>query len=145
MKIIIFIVLFVSLFSFDYAFGAYQTELGNDIFIFVQSTVRNSDGILITYLESTKFTTINITALESFLDFETSSNDPIVIIDANEFQVIRRAQSHSFNSEELVASTNLFDILDGNPILLARFTHDGYSVIPGDTLTSIWTFVRPIS
>lgn len=146
MKILIFIVLFVSFFSFDHAFGTYQTELGDDdVFIFVQSTVRNSDGVLVAYLESTKFTTINITALESFLDFETSDNDPIITIDANEFQVIRRVQSYSFNSEELVASTNLFDIVDENPILLARFAHDGYSVMPGDVLTSIWTFVRSIS
>jgi hypothetical protein len=128
------------------AFGTYQTELGDDIFIFVQSIVRNSDGSLIVYLESTKFSHLNLSSLESFLDFETSrGNDPMITIDENKFQVIRRVQSQPFNSEGLVASTILFDNVDEKPIVLARFTHDGYSVVPGDTMESIWTFVRSVS
>lgn len=128
------------------AFGAYQTELGDDVFILVQSIVRNSDGSLIVYLESTKFSNLNLSSLESFLDFEASSgNDPIITIDENEFQVIRRVQSQSFNSEGLVASTILFDNVDEKPLVLARFAHDGYSVVPGDTIESIWTFVRSVS
>lgn len=127
-------------------FGTYQTELGDDVFILVQSTVRNSDGSLIVYLESTKFSDLNRSPLESFLDFETSrGNDPIITIDETQFQVIRRVQSQSFNSEELVASTILFDNVDEKPLVLARFAHDGYSVVPGDTVESVWTFVRSVS
>ena len=128
------------------AFGVYQTELGDDIFILVQTVVRNSDGSLIAYLESTKFTDLNLSSLESFLDFETSrGNDPTITIGENEFQVIRRVQSQSFDSEELSASTILFDNVGEKPLVLARFTHDGYSVVPGDTMESIWTFVRIVS
>ena len=128
------------------AFGTYQTELGDDFFILVQSTVRNSDGSLIVYLESTKFSDLNLSSLESFLDFETSrGNDPIITIDETQFQVIRRAQSQSFNSEGLVASTILFDNVAEKPLVLARFAHDGYSVVPGDTIESVWTFVRSVS
>ena len=128
------------------AFGTYQTGLGDDMFIFVQSIVRNSDGSLIAYLESTKFTDLNLSSLESFLDFETSGgNDPTIKIDENEFQVIRRVQSQSFDSEGLAASTILFDNVGDKPLVLARFTHDGYSVLPGDTMESIWTFVRIVS
>jgi hypothetical protein len=128
------------------SFGEHQTELGDDIFILVQSTVRNSDGTLIVYLESTKFSDLNLPSLESFLNFETSrGNDPVITIDKNEFQIIRRVQSQSFNSEGLVASTILFDNVDEKPLILARFAHDGYSVVSGDTLESIWTFVRIVS
>jgi hypothetical protein len=128
------------------AFGAYQTELGDDIFILVQSIVRNSDGLLMVYLESTKFSDLNLSSLESFLDFETSrGNDPIITIDETQFQVIRRVQSQSFNSEGLVPSTVLLDNVDEKPLVLARFAHDGYSVVPGDTIESIWTFVRSVS
>lgn len=127
-------------------FGATQTNLGDDIFIFVQSTVRNSDGILITYLESTKFTNLNLSELGSFLDYEASrGNDPIITIDGEQYQVIRRAQSQSFTSDGLVASTILSTDVDGKLVILARFAHDGYSTISGDTLESIWTFVRPVS
>ena len=134
------------LFPLGNAFGSYQTELGDDIFVFVQSTIRNSDGTLVVYLESSKFTHLNLPALQSFLDFEASrGNDPIVSIDEENYQVIQRAQSYSFDSEGLVASTVLYDNVDGKTIALARFAHDGYPVIYGDTLKSIWTFVRPVS
>lgn len=146
MKVLFFSFVIFLLFPLGNVFGTYQTELGDDVFIFVQNTVRNSDGTLIVYLESTKFTNLNLSALDSFLDFEVSrGNDPIVTINENKFQVIQRVQSHSFNSEELVASTNLFDNIDGNSLLLVRFAHDGYYAVSGDTLESIWTFVRPLS
>lgn len=128
------------------SFGVTQTELGDDIFIFVQSTIRDSDGTLVVYLESTKFSDLNLPALESFLDFETSrGNDPVIAIDGQNFEVIRRVQSQSFDSEGLVASTILSDIVDGKSTPLARFAHDGYSVVSGDTLESVWTFVRSVS
>jgi len=134
------------LFPLSNIFGATQTIIGDDIFVFVQTTIRNSDGSLVVYLESSKFTNLNATALESFLDYEaTRGNDPIITINEEQYQVIRRVQSQSFDSQGLVASTILYDNVNGKPILLARFTHDGYSTIPGDTIESIWTFVRPVS
>ena len=144
-KIILFSFAFL-LFPIGNSFGAYQTELGDDAFIFVQTTVRNSDGTLVVYLESSKFTNLNGLALESFLDFEASrGNDPIIAIDGQNYQIIRRMQSQSFDSEGLVASTILSDNVDGKLTVLARFAHDGYPVISGDTLESMWTFIRPVS
>jgi len=127
-------------------FGVTQTHLDDNIFVFVQTTIRNSDGTLVVYLESTKFSYLNAPALGSFLDYEASrGNDPVITIDGQQYQIIRRAQSQSFNSEELVASTILSDSVDGKHVLLARFAHDGYLTISGDTMESVWTFIRPIS
>ncbi|NRA04611.1 MAG: hypothetical protein HRU07_00245 [Nitrosopumilus sp.] len=98
------------------------------------------------YLESSKFTDLNFSGLKTFLNFEaTRGNDPIITIDGDNYQVIRRVQSQSFDSEGLVASTILSDSVDGKNTILARFAHDGYSVVSGDTLESMWTFVRIIS
>ena len=145
MKIILFLFVFL-LFPISDSFGANQTELGDDLFIFVQSIVRNSDGVLVAYLESTKFTNLNLSGLKSFLDIEVSRGiGPVITIDAQNFQVIRRVQSQSFDSERLVASTVLYDKIDDNPTILARFAHDGYYVESGDTLESMWTFIRPVS
>ncbi|MGI0057731.1 MAG: hypothetical protein ACREAK_10230 [Nitrosarchaeum sp.] len=144
-KIIFFGFIFL-LFPLSTSFGTTQTFNNNTIFVFVQTTVRNSDGTLVVYLESTKFTDFNLSALESFLDYEaTRGNDPTVTIDGQQYQIIQRAQSQSFDSEGLVASTILYDNVDGKPVILARFAHDGYPTIPGDTMESIWTFVRPLS
>ena len=43
-----------------------------------------------------------------------------------------------------MASTLLFDTREDERIKLIRFVHDGYPVIPGDQLTSVWTFYREI-
>jgi len=125
---------------------AYQTEIGDVLFIFVQTTIRNSDGQLVTYLESSKFTDLNLKLLGTFLDAEAErGNDPIVTINGDEYQVIRRVQSKTFPRDDLVASTMLSDIVDGKLTVLARFAHDGYPVSEGDTLQSMWTFIRPVS
>ena len=125
---------------------AYQTDIGDSLFIFVQTTIRNSDGQLVTYLESSKFTDLNLKLLGPFLDFETArANDPTVTINEKEYQVIRRVQSKTFPSEDLVASTILSDTIDGKLTMLVRFAHDGYPVSEGDTLESMWTFIRPAS
>ncbi len=125
---------------------AYQTDIDKGLFIFVQSTVRNSDGQLVTYLESSKFTDLNLELLGPFLDFEASrGDDPIVTINGEEYQVIRRVQSKTFPRDDLVASTILSDTIDGKLTMLARFAHDGYPVSQGDTLESMWTFIRPVS
>jgi len=133
------------LFPSSSTFGSTQTNIGDNIFVFVQTTVRNSDGTIIVYLESTKFSDLNLPALQSFLDYEaTRGNDPIITIDGEKYQVIRRVQSQSLDSEGLVASTILSDNVNGKSVILARFAHDGYPTIPGDTLESMWTFVRPV-
>jgi len=145
-RIVLFSFALILLIPLSNSFGATQTELGDDIFVFVQSTVRNSDGTLVAYLESTKFTDLNLPGMKTFLDFEASrGNDPIIDVDGDKYQVIRRVQSQSFDSEGLIASTILSDNVDGKNTVLARFAHDGYPVISGDTLESIWTFIRIVS
>ena len=125
---------------------AYQTDIESGLLIFVQTTIRNSDGQLVTYLESSRFTDLNFKFLGPFLDRETARvNDPIVTINGEEYQVIRRVQSKTFPSEDLVASTILSDTIDGKLTMIARFAHDGYPVSQGDTLESMWTFIRPVS
>jgi len=125
---------------------AYETTLDQGLLIFVQTTVRNPDGQLVTYLESSKFTDLNLELLGPFLDFEAGrGNDPIVTINEEEYQVIRRVQSKTFERNDLVASTILSNNIDGKLTMLARFAHDGYPVTPGDILESMWTFIRPAS
>ena len=137
---------FLIVISFTNYTQAFQTEVGDGLFVFVQTTIRNSDGQLVTYLESSKFTNLNLKLLGPFLDFEaTRGDDPTVTINGEEYQVIRRVQSKTFPRDDLVASTILSDVVDGKLTMLARFAHDGYPVSEGDTLQSMWTFIRPVS
>ena len=137
---------FLAIIPFINFIDGYQTNVEDNLFIFVQTTIRNSDGQLVTYLESSKFTNLNFELLGPFLDMEASrGDDPTVTIDGEEYQVIRRTQSKTFPRDDLVASTLLGDMIDGKLTVLARFAHDGYPVTAGDTLQSTWTFIRPAS
>jgi len=114
-----------------------------DVYIFVQTFVRNSDGVLVHYFENDKFTDKNLAALDVFLDFEAERGSaPIHEIDGKTFQLIQR--SKVLETYQLVASTKLED--STNPISknLARYAHDGFFLTPGDQTTQIWTFFREI-
>jgi len=136
----------VTFFATDFAYAQYTSTLNDKIFVFVQTTLRNSDGQLITYLESNKFTHLNLQEINSLLDFETSSGtDPIITIAGKDYQLIRRERTLTFDSNNVIGTTSLSANIDGKTKLLALFAHDGYPVVAGDELTSIWTFLRLVT
>lgn len=117
---------------------------GSDTFVFVQTFLENSDGQFITYLTSDKFTDLDYDALEKLLQTEASEDDPIVTINGKEFQVIKRKLTITYDKENVIASTILASSSEGGLTTVARFAHDGYPIIPGDRVHSIWTFVKPV-
>jgi len=124
---------------------AQNSQESSDVYIFVQTFVRNSDGVLVHYFENDKFTDKNLAALEVFLDFEAERGSaPIHEIDGKTFQLIQRSKVLEIDSFQLVASTKLEDT--ENPISesLVRYAHDGFFLTPGDELTQVWTFFREI-
>jgi len=117
----------------------------SDVYIFVQTFVRNSDGILVHYFENDKFTDKNLAALDVFLDSEASrGNAPTYDIEGKNFQLIQRSKVLEIDSFQLVASTKLEE--PENPIspFLVRYAHDGFFLTPGDEVTQVWTFFREI-
>jgi len=127
------------------AFAQNELESDRDVYIFVQTFVRNSDGQLVHYFENDKFTDKNLAALDVFLDSEASrGNAPTYDIEGKQFQLIQRSKVLEIDSFQLVASTKLENT--ENPIseFLVRYAHDGFFLMPGDELTQVWTFFREI-
>ena len=121
------------------------TENDDTPYIFVQIIVRNSDGQLVTYLESYRISIVNSDALNEFLDFETKAGkDPVIDLNGQSFQLIKRSRLITFESDTVLATTSLSDSRDDSVVLLAHFDHDGYPVVKGDELTMIWTIIRPV-
>jgi len=115
-----------------------------DTFVFVQTLLEDSNGQVITYLTSDKFTDLNKDALQKLLDKEVSEKDPIIEINGEKFQVIKRKLSITYDKENVIASTILADSHEGALTIVARFAHDGYPIVEGDKVHSIWTFLRPV-
>ena len=137
------ILLFLGLCFFGFGDCQESIQLSDDIFIVVNTIVRDSNGGLIMAQEATKFTDINYPLLNDFLDYESDYGYQTVTLDGNQYQVIRRVQSFVYEYDDFRVGTALHSNTDGSPILV-RFPHDGYFVYKGETLYLIWTFVRPL-
>ena len=126
------------------SFAQNPPESSQDVYIFVQTFVRNSDGQLVHYFENDRFSDKHLSALNAYLDFEASrGNDPVYDIKGKKFQLIKRAKLLEIDSYQLVSSTKLsvdYPISKN----LARYPHDGFFLTPGDELTQVWTFFREI-
>ena len=99
---------------------------------------------VITYLTSDKFTDLNMIALKELLDKEVTEKDPIMDINGQKFQVMKRKLTITYDKENVIASTILADSHDGTLTTVARFAHDGYPIVSGDKVHSIWTFLIPL-
>ena len=145
MNLILFLILFMSFILVLPSAFAQSSLPPDDVYIFVQTFVRNSDGVLVHYFENDKFTDKNLAALDVFLDSEASrGNAPVINIDDKQFQIIQRSKVLEIDSFQLVASTKLEDTTNPISTLLARYAHDGFFLVPGDTTTQVWTFFREI-
>lgn len=143
--VLIALFLLMSFVTTQYSYAQNPLDQNRDVYIFVQTFVRNSDGVLVHYFENDKFTDKNLVALNVFLDSEAErGNAPVYDIEGTKFQLVQRSKTLEIESFQLVASTKLED--SANPIskLLARYAHDGFFLNPGDKTTQIWTFFREI-
>jgi len=127
------------------SFAQNSPESNQDVYIFVQTFVRNSDGVLVHYFENDKFTDKNLAALDVFLDLEASrGNAPEYDLEGKTFQLIQRSKVLEIDSYQLVASTKLEDSTNPISTNLARYAHDGFFLAPGDQTTQVWSFFREI-
>jgi len=136
----------IALLSFDSSFAQSSMMESKSLsdygmFIYVQTMIRDSEGRLVTTLGSSSFTNLNLQALQILLEKEANENDPIVTINDQKFQIIKRRMSLPQEKENGIASTLLYHTLAGKTDLVARFAHDGYRVVEGDTVLSVWTFI----
>lgn len=112
-------------------------------YILVQIIHKDSDGNLISYLQSDKMSNIDLSALNFLLDHETSlKQDQIYQSDGKQLQVITRQFTLGFDFHDLLGTTRL--LVDVNNIEVAAVTliHDGFRIAPGDTINTIWTFSK---
>ena len=138
----IFSIIIFSVFSSEAFAQISQSE--NDIFsIFLQITLRNSDGDLITYMESSKLYDIDKKIINDSLDYISSSTEiPIFQLNDIKFQVFIIEVVDEFDSNTMYARAN-YDVTIGEQTYsAARFQFDSFLTSPGDKVTSVWTIAR---
>ena len=120
-----------------------QTQ--NNLAIFVQIKVQDSDGNLVSYLEATRITVVDAVKLNLLLD----QNSPVftksfVTNGAQKFEVIK-ANDTVVHQSATIVSQNMISVTNGqHSEVLASADHDGYPVVKGDKVTAYWTIIRPV-
>jgi hypothetical protein len=114
-------------------------------YIFVQIIPKDPNGNVLGLFQLDKVTRLNHSALDDILDFEFSPNtDSVYQLDDKKIQVIIRENIENYTSSQMVSHTSLMENTENGTEEVVRFAHDGYMVSSGDSVTTIWYFVRAI-
>ena len=105
--------------------------------ILVQIEIRNSDGVLVNYIEPTVFYITNLYLVHKYLD-ERESN--IIIIDGKNYEQFELEFNYVDRTRSQKASISLWQ--DGHGVLTTRY--DGFIGNPGDLQTVTWKITRAI-
>jgi len=108
--------------------------------ISLQLTLRNSDGILVAYLEPQTFWLRNVNMIHQFLDEQ--ENKTIIFIDGKKYEQIEFEFEHYSPTRGDQQSTYILGLEGFGGILNAEF--NGYISEVGDTLTASWKIIRTL-
>ena len=131
-------VVLVSLIGNSYAQSFEQTR---SIFIFVQTQIRNSDGKLVAYLEANKVFISDLGLLNKYLD--TQSPQQKFVRAGQNYDLFQLDVQKNISEPNVISKTALGSVVNNKQVAMAYSDHDGYSLVPGDMVTSVWTIIRP--
>jgi hypothetical protein len=137
MKLLLLPIVFLSLLVIPTAYA--------ETYVFIQIIPKDPNGNILGLFQLDKITRLNNSALDTLLDSEFSpNNDSIYQLDDKKIQVIIRENTDNYTSSQMVSFTSLMANTENGTEEAIRFAHDGYMVSPGDSVTTIWYFVRTI-
>ncbi len=116
-------------------------------FIYAQSIVRNSEGQLISYLETFRINLIAPDRVNSAASYEVNFGKKefvVTEIDGKPHQWIKINRPITYDAKTVSSTTILGDVIDGKEVSYATFGNDGYNIDAGDELTVRWTVARPV-
>lgn len=116
---------------------------------YAQTIVRDSEGILVTYLETSRINVVDSSFVEKIINDDTTRIINSETIDSDNKHssiVIFQPKPPSYDTEGTRGITFLGEIiLDKVFINLgAWFQNDGYFLEPDDNLTVIWTAIKSL-
>ena len=104
----------------------------------LQMVVRNSEGVLVTYIEPSIFYLSNVYMIHQNLDGQENKN--IITKDGKNYEQFKFGYTHYDREDGQRSSYSLWE--QGIDVLTSRF--NGFLSEPGDTQTTMWTITRTI-
>jgi len=126
--------------------NSYAQTSQNNLAIQVQIKVENSDGALVSYLETNKVIVTDYASLNALLDTDAPIlHKKIVTLGDQKYELIKATDVLVHTSPTIVSENFISATSGGKTQLLALADHDGYPVVKGDRVTTYWTILRPAS
>ena len=139
----IFSIIIFSVFTSEAFAQASQPE--DIFFMFIQVTLRNSDGELVTYMESDKLVNVDRKIINDSLDHISSSVEiPIFELNNVKFQVFIVETITEFDSSTMYSNAYYNVTTAEQTYSAAKFQFDSFLTSPGDESTVIWTIARVV-
>ena len=146
MKKVLFVLCIFSIIVFSVFSSEAFAQISNpdDIFfIFIQVTLRDSDGHLVTYMESNKLVNVDKKIINDSLDPLSSYVEiPIFELNDTKFQVFIIETTTEFDSNTMYANAFYDVTIDEQTYSAAKFQFDSFLTSPGDEVTAVWTIAR---
>ena len=145
MKILImllFFVLFAGLLT-EYSYAEINKEKNNNnVELFMQIVLRNSDGTLMGYVEDTPQQIFHIDQVVDWV--ESRANKSTIIKDGEKFEMLQFEEKFSYSKTKTFGGYFLKVPVNGRNVNGMYFSFDSFYILPGDTAQIFWTVFRPV-
>jgi len=114
---------------------------------YAQLVVRDSEGILVTYLETPRIRELNSNRIEESINSDSTKiiNSEKIMIEGVLFErIIFEKEPILYPTESQRGVTVLGNVNSGIGRIAATFMNEGYFQLPDDQVTVIWTAVKSL-
>jgi len=114
--------------------------------ILLQLEVRDSNGILLAYLETEDITGFSPLELNRFLDNQNQTRKEFFIKDDKKYELQQwESIGQTYDKKDALSITRLLDVYQNELVVLLFMRFDSFQAQPGDTVRVFWTVIRPAS
>ena len=114
--------------------------------IMLQLVLRDSNGILVAYVEAEQIIGIAPAELDRFLDKLDLTKKEFFMKDDTKYEILQwEKQIESYAETLIFSGSRLIDIHQNEYLLVLSIRHDSFTSHPGDTLRVFYTITRPAS
>lgn len=123
------------------AIATAHAQTSSHFAVFVHINIRNSNGQLVAHNEGYEIQILDLKSFNNLLDKQPVTSN--MQIAGQNFEVVQLVTSDKYDSPTVVSNQGIGITTQGQVQSLVNYNHDGYPVDKGDTVTSVWTIIRP--
>jgi len=149
MKIVLFSLICLTLIGMiSYSYSQLTVDIPNTNIkipeVLLQVELRDSNGNLVAYIESTQIIAISPSELNIFLDNTKLTHKEFFTKDGIKYEKQQwESGSETYDKKRVITQISILDITDKESVLLLQMRYDSAQIQPGDTVRNFWTIIRP--